>query len=459
MFLKLLKLSLFILASFVISACSSEGSSSNKSGRGPEPALFSKSESCQKFISGLPSDYFHEWISVPEEPTNPFSVQIQVFYYGPKTLNKNVIAFYNGGPGSNSHSSYYALDRELKERHLEDKVSFIYIDQRGTGCSSGFPIKETDADILRARWYGSTGIVYDSEAIRKKILGDRKWKVFGQSFGAFVVHRYASLFPESLQAAYAHANTINMDSTDRFYSRIYSQYRVLNMYLQKYPEDRAKLTQLKSYLKLEKCFSTEHLGEICGHEIIANMVYNIGFSDQWDFMHAELTRLVPQEEPNDKAIATFISDNIDYASPEMGLSFSVITFFDRNASVGDFPVCTFIYDKLKNQGITEDQLLMNECMGTLQAKITSKDLPQIINTLNGQHDHLTLEKFKTGLLRMTPHTFFLYSGEKDTFVPKENFTEEVPALGGLLNYTHFMDSGHEGFYSEDKVWEDLVRDL
>jgi hypothetical protein len=64
--------------------------------------------------------------------------------------------------------------------------------------------------------------------------------------------------------------------------------------------------------------------------------------------------------------------------------------------------------------------------------------------------------FKTALQVMPAGSFYLYSGEKDCFVPKEGFVEEITAVGPLLHYTHFMNSGHEGFYTENQVWNDLL---
>lgn len=449
---------LLVFCGAILSCSNSGDGSKNNPGRKAEPSEFaSDSKTCKEFIESLPADFFHDWVQVPENPFDASSPLINVFYYGPKELTENVVAFYNGGPGSDSHGSSVGYERELKKRKLEKNISFIYIDQRGNGCSSGFPHERSVTDILRARWYGSTGIVYDSEAVRKKLLGDKKWKVFGQSYGAFIVHRYASLFPESLDAAYAHANTINANGDERLFSRIYSQYRVLNMYFAVYADDKAKLATLKSYLTANKCFPTQYVGDVCGHEIIEVMISSVGFSNRWSMLHDDLAKIVTSVGVSDSEIANFIKDTIDEDTPPVGYSMSVIGFYDRNTTSTDYTACSKIYEKLNAQGITEDQLFINECMSAMQTKAVSKAGPYVRQVLNDQHDHLTLEKFKAGLVRMKPHTFYIYSGEKDTFVPKENFPEEISVLGDLLNYTHFMNSGHEGCRTEDKVWEDLAR--
>jgi pimeloyl-ACP methyl ester carboxylesterase len=416
---------------------------------------------CKEFIKTIPADYFHEWIKVPENPFEPEGRKIQVFYYGPKTLNENVVIFYNGGPGSNSHGTKNSFDSDLAKHQLQQKISFIYVDQRGTGCSSGYPNKRTEEDVLRARWYGSTGIVYDSEAIRQKLLGAKKWKIFGQSYGAFIVHRYVSLFPGSIDSAYAHANTINADAEQRMYDRIYSQYRVLNMYFDVYPEDKAKLAALKNYLTLTKCFTTEFIGEVCGHELLAGSIFTLGFSNYWPYLHSNISEIVKANEDkftiDDEKIKKMITQLMDYEESDMGLAGAVIAYFDRNVS-GGYETCANVYRKLAEAQISEDQLLLNECMPSIQSKYSTSALNQKIKEIIGSKtDHLKIENFKEGLLKMKAKSFYLYSGEKDCFVPKESFNEELGYVGALLNYTNFMDSGHEGYRSEKQVWDDLIK--
>ncbi len=456
---------LILVASIYFSGCSGSGGSDTppKSSSQVEPSEFSGSPGdCKEFIKALPENYFHDWIYVPENPFDLNSPKIQVFYYGPKILTNNVVIFYNGGPGSDSHGTHTSFEKQMSDFGLSGKISFIYMDQRGTGCSSGYPYEKTDENILRSRWYGSTGIVYDSEAIRHKLIGDRKWKIFGQSYGAFVVHRYVSLFPESVEAAYAHANTINADPMDRLTKRIFSQHRVLKMYLDVYPDDQAKLKFLKDNLAANKCFETQYIGKFCGHDFLGSMVIFLGFSNRWVRLHNILNSIVLTDTVkgtlvvNDENLKNAIRDYFDQQEAPSGYALSVIGYYDRNIANSTYDNCKIVYAKLQAQNISEDQLLMNECMPEIQAKNVSTRLQKIKSVLKETTDILTLEKFKSGLLRLTPLKFYLYSGEKDAFVPKESFPEELSLVGSLLNYTHFMDSGHEGYRTEKQVWDNLI---
>ena len=88
---------------------------------------------------------------------------------------------------------------------------------------------------------------------------------------------------------------------------------------------------------------------------------------------------------------------------------------------------------------------------------TSSSVQKIYEALQFQNNFLTMDDFKKGLTVLNPVNFYLYSGEKDTFVPKDNFAEELAAVGSSINYAHFMNSGHEGYRTEQKVWDDLVK--
>ncbi len=458
-----LKFIFVLLFSITFSSCSKNGDGpSGKPTQGVEPSeLSGKPGDCKEFIASLPNDYFHDWLTVPEIPNDNSSPPIKVFYYGPKMLNQNLVLFYNGGPGSDSHGSVSLFEPPIKQYGLQKNISIIYMDQRGTGCSSAYPHEKTNEDILRARWYGSTGIVYDSEALRQKLVGDKKWRVFGQSYGGFIVHRYVSLFPQSIEAAYSHANTLNDDPQERLYNRIFSQYRVFNMYLLEHPEDKEKFEALKKYLTVQKCFETKYVGPVCGHDVLSEMVALVRFSNRWPRLHTTIGAIVIKKDlslvTDDEQIKKFITDYVDYDEAETGYTLSVIGYYDRNTLPTNFEYCSLIYKKLSSFNIGEDQILMNECMPAIQTQRTSNRLQKIKEVLNFANDHLSINKFKSGLLQMSSKAFFLYSGEKDTFVPKEMFTEELNAVGTLLNYTHFQNSGHEGFRSEKQVWDDLVK--
>ncbi len=417
-----------------------------------------RTANCRSFLKKLPAEYFRGWVSVPENYQDPQSRKIRVFYYGIQAPGfRNPIVFFNGGPGYANH------DRTLvglaKDRQRADAYSFLYIDQRGNGCSDPYPHGADRESILRLRFYGSSGIVHDAEAVRRKLLGEQKWKIFGQSYGAFVVHRYVTLFPQSIDKAYAHANAISTNPFTRLLERISSQARVWQIYLQRYPEDKIKFERLRDLAEAGTCLDLPNGRRSCGYANIENLfLSSLGFSDFWLQMHSDLRAIVPDNAVNLKTWAELVSV---YAEPPTTDSYdngmAVIAFYDRNILGNTEENCRKVYAELERRGAGEHKLLFNECQDAIQ-KHTQSTRSQRLRALIGEEKNLlTLADFRAGLEKLAPDSFYLYSGELDTFVPKETVAAEAEAMGNLLRYTHFQNSGHEGFYTEDQIFDDLLK--
>lgn len=460
-----------LIIGFITSSCTPKNDppqSIPPAPRQDEPAIESISpydDSCENFISVIDqSKYSYGWVESPENPLASNSPKLKIFYIKPLKMTDNVIAFYNGGPGSSVHSSFALLETYLIHKGLQDKISFIYIDQRGNGCSSGYPVEKfqnsPEATIRRLTWYGSTGIVYDSEAVRKKILGDQPWKVFGQSYGAYIVHRYISLFPQSLKAAYAHANAISDDSLDRFTYRIESQIRMSEEYFKTHPDDKLPYVTLKRFLSANKDYCVEtavYKQKYCGLEIAEYLNYSLGFKDSWSYLNFLLSKWVQNGIVIHEEILNELNANGDEPQDSRAIAFAVIGYFDRNIAGGSKDNCLAVLNRLKAQNVFEADTSIHECLGSVQYSYTNESREQVAAVLGYQQDLMSYTKLKENLKLMPLRSFYLYSGALDTFVPPKTFDKELSFISDLINYTHFTNSGHEGFYSEDQVWQDLVK--
>lgn len=430
-----------------------------------------KASSCEDFLAKLPEDYLKGSVQVPEDYSKPEGLKIKIAYYGKLIPGQTPTVFYNGGPGGSSWSSYRALTK-VKFKEWQN-TSFIYIDQRGNGCSEAYPEftgEVTDEMIQRYQHYGSTSIVKDSEVIRKKIWGNKPWKIFGQSYGAAIVHRYVIVAPEGVLSAHAHANTINSDPVERMTNRIGSQGRVVKEYLSRFPEDEAPLRVLGKNLTKTTCVQSEDgAKKVCGFELTEALVTSLGFSnnDNWFSIHQWVHYLVKNDRVNLERLREF-ADVTAFSSgegtPGRNMAKSVLAFGDRRVITPDFLMnyqsCKEIFERLKQQGYqSPEEWPINECASTYQAgpgpdPAAEKAMGDRVVKLIAA-DHLTLEAFESALVAHPNIPFFLYSGEYDTFVPRESFQEEVQKLGSRIQYTHFMGTGHEGFYVEPLVWKNL----
>ncbi|MGZ3723095.1 MAG: hypothetical protein ACXVA9_09205, partial [Bdellovibrionales bacterium] len=139
-----------------------------------------------------------------------------------------------------------------------------------------------------------------------------------------------------------------------------------------------------------------------------------------------------------------------------GVASAVIGWADRNVASEDFATCSKIFDLLRKEGAKPETWLFNECAATLQSGNSSpSELEAEIQRLIPQ-DLLTIADFKTTLLAHKNLPFYLYSGAKDPYVPADDYEEELGEVRGLVHYTHFLGTGHDGFYDETQVWDNLL---
>lgn len=426
---------------------------------------------CQSFIAEIGSHYFYNWIEVPEMPSS--NNMISVFYYYKKANTfKNPVIFFNGGPGYSSHNSPMSLEvAKIKfGGGKELNIDFVYMDQRGTGCSTGFPIGASVQIIEKLKWYGSAGIVTDAEALRIKLIGEKKWKVFGQSYGSHVVHRYLKMFPTSIAKAYAHGYPEGPSDFDFSFSRIAAQGVVLRSYLENHASDRARLKALNVFLSdRSKCFRNG-TDEYCGFENLSPLIYLLGFRDNWNSFHAWLVSIVPADTVAESGLKNFIEKLStryffyhdlqkmdDSYLDQVSIALNFLGIVDTNSTPIDYDKCMAIYKKMETvYKIKQSDMLLNECQAPVQFAFGDQLRAIISNRMTDEGSSLLrLEDIKSALTR-NKIPFYLYSGGLDSFVPRDLFQLESKTLGSLVNYTNFSESGHDGYVTEKKVLIDLA---
>ncbi|OFZ30175.1 MAG: hypothetical protein A2622_10030 [Bdellovibrionales bacterium RIFCSPHIGHO2_01_FULL_40_29] len=424
---------------------------------------------CRQFIDSIEAKYQYDWLKVSEIPGA--SKTISVFYYFRKTNNlKNPVIFFNGGPGSTSHG--VATDLEMnKVKTGNGGIDFIFMDQRGTGCSSPFPIGANPDSIERLKWYGTAGIVNDAEEIRQKLIGTRKWKIFGQSFGSYAVHRYLKMYPASIAKAYAHGYPVGPTDFEFSFARVASQMVIAEVYFKKYPMDRQRLFELNQYLSNSKNCFRSGTREYCGFEVLTPLVYFLAFKGSWDALHSWLQKIVPQQSINEIGIREFIESQKtqlfvyhglsaidDYYMEYSTIALNFIGVYDSNTTPIDSSKCLAIYEKMQAvYKVNLQNILLDECKAPIQFQYRDQIYSQIKARLSNQNfDFVQIEDIKKSLTSYKI-PFFLYSGGLDSLIPKELFIQEVKQLGKLVNYTIFPNSGHDGFLSEKKIFQDLAR--
>ncbi|MGZ3651406.1 MAG: alpha/beta fold hydrolase [Bdellovibrionota bacterium] len=410
-----------------------------------EEVRASAAGTCADFVAKYP-DFVSGTLDVPEDwdhaDTSP---KIKIFYYWrkgpPGSETRAPVVFYNGGPSSDSHSSAEVLS----SLPFTKETAFVFLDQRGTGCSSPYPTALDDATAQRLTKWGASGIVRDSEALRKLLFGDQKWRAYGQSYGGFIVHRYLEIAPEGLDRGIAHGSSIMGDAASWMVERIRSQQRVGATYFLRNPGDQATLKFVRSAIPDTQCWQNSG-GKVCGGVVLDSLTLLLGFQDSWPSLHQWISKLKGADgKVNVGVINSLVRTFVFGEYAQGGLAADVISKMEIAPGYSDKEGCSETMKRLRAAGENPDNFDINECrlLGNFDSPFDA-----LLAKVNAAP--ISLDRIDQNIVQGGPE-FFLFSGQQDVFVPFATFDEEVKRLGVQVHYESFPRSGHEGFYTEPHV--------
>lgn len=442
------------MSSFVLTACTKKVERAK-----PSPPQFvpitllvsvendSESE-CATFRNSLPQDFFQDFVEVPENWNQPDGKKIKVFFYGRQFQEgRTPTIFFNGGPGASSHSSYELMEKNADYQARMQKISLIYMDQRGTGCSDPFPRGDAEA-LARLRHYGSRNIVLDAEYIRQHAFQGVKWAALGQSYGGDIVYRYLTIAPEGLLAAHIHGSTVGERQASEMSPRLQSQKRISEEYFTVYPQDRASVNYIRSALGSTYCISNRINGA-CGPAILDGAVYLMAFRNSWEELHNWIEGLISKK--NGKIGGVWDDVLINFAKRTFlnNHNFALGAAIAELESVEDSnQTCAQATAVLKKQRNDPDQWSFNECR--LFRSMTSEEELSFVG-FKGR-DPIQLNTIKEALLKSPELPVHVYVGKLDNLVPIEGLERMREVLGDRIHFTVFENSGHEGFLTEESFW-------
>lgn len=413
-------------------------------------------QECINFKNEIPAFFIQGSITVPENWDQPEGRKISVFYYGQTHINKKSetpVVFFNGGPSQSSHIPFGQFQTNAKS----SQIPIIYIDQRGTGCSSGYPDLQDENFINRIQHYGSRSIVKDAEALRVHLLGpQKKWKVFGQSYGGFIAHRYLEIAPEGISSIYIHGNALMADWRLFYKQRLLSQKRIIENYFSIAPKDRELLIAIKKQIPESQCFENTSI-KICGAAVIDAAVLLLGFPSSWDNLHISLKSLVSSDGIiNQNRLKIFVQGFIFNAFSNNPVPLALIAKLELNSG-DDIDQCSEAIKQIKADGDNPDSWPLNECRLSQSIQYLKVDNESSIIEKFKIKDFIDLKIIEQNLISHKNIHFYLYSGELDAYVPKETFTAEIQQLHHLKNfhYLNFETSGHDGYLTEATLWDDI----
>jgi hypothetical protein len=184
------------------------------------------------------------------------------------------------------------------------------------------------------------------------------------------------------------------------------------------------------------------------------MTILLGFSDSWMDMHYFIQGMADDEgQLNQDVLDTFVRYYVFGVYNSNGLAASVISKAEMSDGLSDAESCRLVNEKLTAEGQSPETWLINECR--LLAGMNNEKWTELLKNV-ASLGVMKPVQLKESLEENPELPFFLYSGEKDVFVPIETFTEEVKTLGARITYRQFPNTGHEGFYAESQVWADIL---
>lgn len=197
-------------------------------------------------------------LTVPLDHARPGGAEIELFareLVDPGRRDEDLpwLLFLQGGPGGRSPRPLERsgwIDVALRTHRV------LLLDQRGTGRSTPITTALTRdrtaqqvADHLAL--FRADAIVADAEALRRALIGERRWDTLGQSYGGFVTLTYLSRAPEGLDHCYVTGGVPGTTATAQdVYARTFPRTaRRSHEHYARYPQDEAAVSRLVDHLQ------------------------------------------------------------------------------------------------------------------------------------------------------------------------------------------------------------------
>lgn len=430
-----------------------------------QPPLALSTE-CKAFIASLPRAYRFGWVRSLDVPWRENSRMLYIFYYYLPIQGKRPTIFFNGGPAIASHRALARFEQAFIDH--KQRLPVIFMDHRGTGCSSKYPDRAYSRDFAEMMAWGTTGIVYDAEQIRKQI-GIEKWNIFGQSFGSSIVQRYIEQFPQSIHIAIGHGSSTINNYEDRIPLRMYGQLRTIRKYFEVYPEDKVNVKQI---VRNRLCYQGK-----CGGLLLISLAREYMFGKKyWKNIHSGILKAIEQNQSRPLATATKSTKYYKSTSHNRKKSVETTRVFARNPqpstlmarylrsdilSLYDYQRCNEVWQRGKQMFGDTELLALSECW-YFQGKLPYKnkaDLAQWKEAMkNSRVNMLTPDTIRRSLEQFPRLQYWLFASTEDYYMPLTVMNLAASQLGKRVQYTVLPNAYHRSYLTKE-VLAPLFADL
>ena len=374
--------------------------------------------------------------------------KIDIFYFIRKANRANApyVIFFNGGPGIAVTDLYHSHHYET----FLPSYNIIFMDQRGNGLS-----EKPSKNLQELNYYSAKYICYDADMIRKKIVGDdKKWFVFGQSYGGVVARKYIELYPNKIQVAITHGSAKYSAINVAVNTEINTKKRT-DEYFEKYPKDLKIVETLKLNLKKEDYVSSDDY-KLSGKAVI-DLLY-IFYAIYPDEKMHELFNSINQ----DNLTKSFIDKIKPLAETllKTGSLASVVGHIDLAEGQTEKQIIPKIKKRLMEKEFVIEQQIFSQMRITdniEKISVKQQKLDRLLEENFFEPDPTNLKIIASNLSQYD-FQFHVYGSHNDALAidsihNEENFTKSIEAKNW---HYHYSNGNHREWLSNKNLFDEVL---
>lgn len=247
---------------------------------------------CRQFRKDLGSEYLHRVLYVPESRKDLSSRNLRIFFYH-KPIKENLpVVLVAGSPiGKASWDDLYRF-KGIQENLA---ANVVFVDVRGTGCSTPYPGSLEDEDLL-ATQYGPDDIAKDLLLVRQTV--DPKaalhWNLISKNFGNIVAAHILKNTEFKWELAQFYGFVFQESAKEDLKEKIKSQRRAVNRYFKTYTGDLNSLDIAFSLFPSQACLQFIEVN-ICGAQMLGALTALFELRSSWSTLHELFQQLKNHE--------------------------------------------------------------------------------------------------------------------------------------------------------------------
>ncbi len=389
---------------------------------------------------------------------------IPMFYWVREKLQADTqyppLLLIHGGVGGNS-SGLLAWPAIINN-YPGDVVS---LDLRGEGCSNYFGYNE------KYTAYQSVTIdatIKDLEKLRQHLYSNKRWRIFGQSRGSAIGHRYLESFPGALESVHVHGLAMMSEKDYPQYSiqRSFFNARAGRTFYGMFPQAGKVIDDIRTWLTQEpECFSVNYAlmdlpvdqqPKVCGADVVDAFSGRLGGFGGWPAFAKSLEALQDATTGQlNKAGARQVLQSALDSSLYIRYMGYILGANSQEFHAPDMKILNQIENvpEINTAPLSEGRFILKVAFPLYRAA-HGDDVTATHRFYDFGRVQMALYKRK---LKNDPLRVRVYMSEYDPVAGPEAFKHEQKKLKGLAEFVLIEKSAHDGWKTHADVAEALMK--